>query len=315
MKEKFLWGGIAAIILSWALNYAYFQAQQLDEPIFLEHYYETYIENEGQLTFYYLTNKLNPHEVVSVSIDGLDGVGVYHGENDGFFMWEEQSELKFEQEYSHHYLKAVTLQFHKDILPLNDSRSTFSFERMDVFFDNGSSISAELGKVILHPFDVLEQVAFDVRMSSGSDQHRSEAMVTKEAVVIEDIVIPFGDDLAGQVFVKADIDQERLKELERVMQGGDFPVWADEEMEAEWDRTTAISIDEGLLPLEMGANEWLNIKMFFNPERASYFEFSIKMEGLTASGIPFVHYVPVTDHPNLDQKAIDRIIAGKDGGK
>jgi hypothetical protein len=39
------------------------------------------------------------------------------------------------------------------------------------------------------------------------------------------------------------------------------------------------------------------------------------MEGITESGKPFVHYARIIDSPYLDQKAIDRLIAEKEGGK
>jgi hypothetical protein len=315
LKEKYLWGGIVAIILSWALNYTYFKAQQLDEPIFLEHYYETYIHGESQLTFYYLTNKQNPAEVVSVSVDGLEGVTVYDWES-GFSMWEEQPSIRYEQEYRHHYLKSVTLQFQEDSLPQLDLDSSFSFEKMEVFFNNGSSMSADIGHVNFYSNEDFDQGAFNSIMSSSSNQHRSEeAMVTKEALIIEKISVPFTEELSELVSVKLDFNQEKLKELEKLNQGGDISNWVDADRDVKWEETSGISIDEGLLPLELEDNEWLNLKLFFNPERSSYFEFAIKMEGKTESGKPFVHHSHIIDQPYFDQMEIDRLIAEKEGGK
>ena len=57
MKEKILWVGLIFVMISWVGNYLYFQSKQLEHPIFLDHYYEVYLQDETYLTFYYLSNE------------------------------------------------------------------------------------------------------------------------------------------------------------------------------------------------------------------------------------------------------------------
>jgi hypothetical protein len=316
VKERFLWAGLLLIFLSWIGNYAYFQSKQLDHPIFLEHFYEGLIGEEISFTFYYLTNKQAPAEVTHVQIDGVDMVNVLN-DGQGFGVWQNTSRPTYVQEFRHHYLKSVTLQFNKDFIQLNDSEPSLSFETMEVFFNNNqSSIVAEIGKVNLYRDDRQTDV-FDSRMSSSSNQHRSEeAMVTREPIAIEEISTPFPEELAGEVAVKVDLDQERLKELEPVKHGGEMPAWLEENRERKWEDTPGVPIEEkALFPIKLNANEWMHLYMYFNPERTSYFEFGIHIKGKTESGNTFEQIAPIIDHPYLGQQDIDEIIAERGGGQ
>lgn len=314
MKERFLWAGIVLVFLSWIGNYVYYQSKQLDQPIFLEHFYQGVISEEKSFTFYYLTNKQDPAEVTHVQIDGVDMVNVLN-DGQGFGMWQDSSQPIFVQEFRHHYLKSVTLQFNKDFVQLNETKPSLSFETMEVFFNNNqSTIVAEIGKVNLYQ-DNSQTHVFDSRMSSSSNQHRSEeAMVTREPITIEEISIPFPKQLAGEVAVKVDLDQERLNELEPVKHGGEIPEWFEENRERKWEETPGVSIEEKkLFPIYLNENEWMHLYMYFHPEHTSYFEFGIQIKGKNDSGEPFEQIAPIIDHPSLEQEDIDEIIAGKGG--
>lgn len=311
MKEKFLWIGMIVTFISWGFNYAYYHSQQLTQPIFLEHYYERHVNEEERLTFYYLTNKENPASVVSISIDGIEGINVY---NDGYgaFMFDDTGST-YVQEFRHHYLKSVTVELPNDPLLMGDSASVIAFDEMEVFFNNQSSILADIGKVRLYPKDLTQSV-FDFRMSSGSNQHRSEEeIVTKEPLTIEHIHIPFSDELVNEIAVKVSFNQGELSKIEEIRGGGKVPPWFKEDWHGKWEDIPGYSIEEKLFPIKLETNEWIGMQMFFNPERDSYFEFNIDIEGVTEAGIPFVYHSPIIDQPYLDQKAINRIIAEKEG--
>lgn len=315
MKEKLLWSGIILILISWALNYAFFQSKQLAEPIFLDHYYIGYQDEMQSFTFYYLTNKQDPHEVTHVQIDGIDSVFV-RNDDQGYGFWHDSSEITFDREYRHHYLKSVTLEFNQEDIPLNEPGSSFSFEKMEVFFTNQPSIVADVGMVSFYrAYD--QETVFESRMSSGSNQHRSEeAMVSKEPVIIEDISVPFPEEIAEDIAVKVNFDQERLKELEVLKTSGSLPRWLEESRELEWEKTPGILIEtEDVYPIKLNANEWLQLYMYFNPKRTSYFEFSVLIKGKSESGETIEYLSPMMDQPDLEQQDIDMIIAGKEGGK
>ncbi|MBY0098592.1 hypothetical protein [Mesobacillus maritimus] len=315
MKERFLWAGILMIVLSWLGNYAYFQSKQLDQPIFLDHFYEDILWEGKSFTFYYLTNKREPAEVTHVQIDGVEIVNVLN-DGHGFGEWQNSSEDSFVQEYRHHYLKSVTLEFNKEYIQLNQTEPILSFETMEVFFNNQSSIIADVGIVNLYREDMQLHV-LDSQVSSSNNQHRSEeALVTREAISIDEISIPFPEKLAGEVAVKVDFEQDRLKELESVRYGGEIPAWFDENLEWEWEAVPGVPIEENeLFPVNLNENEWMHLSMYYNPDRTSYFEFGIHIKGKSASGHTFEQIAPIIDHPYLGQQDIDDIIAEKEGGQ
>ncbi|MCM3670622.1 hypothetical protein M3181_16790 [Mesobacillus maritimus] len=307
MSKKVLWLGIASILLSWVLNYAYYQSNQLDSPIFLDHYYEVNTAYDEQpLTFYYLTNKENPAEVQYVTIDGID-FEVYPVGNHSFW---EGSEPSYEQSFRHQYLKSVTLEFNENILALKEQGNSFSFERMEVFFNDQSSIVADIGKVNFYRTE--DSDVFDSRMSSSSNQHWShEAMLTREPITIEQISVPF--DLNKEVAIKVETNQQRLEELENLSHKGEIPEWIEEEQELKWEEKSGALSTEDIFPFKLGKGEWVSLNMYFNPNRTSYYQFGIKMEGKTEKGETFINYSPINDQPYLNQQQVDKIIAEKVG--
>ncbi|MEH7225253.1 hypothetical protein V7112_15700 [Bacillus sp. JJ1566] len=307
MKVKIFWVSILVIILSFIGNYLYFQSKQLDAPLFLEHFYEITMneEDETTLTFYYLTNKSDTSTANYVMINGIE---TYPVSND-FFMWNSQTP-QFEQEFTHHYLKAVTVT-----IPTIEGDNPFSFSDMEVHFSDGKTIQADIGEVILHKRTENPNV-FEFKMSSSSNQHLADSlMVTNQAIAIEKVEIPFAEDLTDHVLLKVDRDQEKLRELEKPMEDSDYPEWFEEERNKEWKKLPGVLLSEDLLPLNIEQNEYIRFFMQFDSERDSYFYFSIKLVGKTDSGEAFVSELPIVDHPYLDQKAINRIIKSKIGGE
>jgi hypothetical protein len=311
LKEKVLWVGIILVLLSWAGNYYYFQSKQLEHPIFLDHFYETYLQDETYLTFYYLSNKRDNSEVSYVLIDDVEAYPVSF---DGFTMWTTNTP-RFEQEFSHQYIKSVRIQLPQLDLPIiKGSDDVWSFENIHVVFSDGETLTTDIGKVNVYG-KLPDDEVFESRMSSGSSNHRStESMVAIKELSVEGVNIPFSKDLAQDVYVKLNMDQEKLRKLEKVYQGGNPPNWVEEDQNIEWNELDGVSVKEDIFPLRLGKGDWMQISMQFNPERKSYFEFGVEIYGTTAEGESFIRKSPIIDHPYLTQKDIDEIISEKQGG-
>ncbi|MFS0821894.1 hypothetical protein [Bacillus sp. 1P02SD] len=308
MKGKIFWASILIITLSYIGNYIYFHTKQLDAPIFLEHFYELTMneEDETTLPFYYLTNKSDQSNVNFIRIDGVEA----YADSNGNFMWESQAP-QFEQEYTHHYLKAVNVSFPSEY----EGDSPLSFSEIEVHFSDGKTVQANIGKVTLHKRMENPNV-LETRISSSSNQHREEkSMVALQPITIEKIEIPFASDLSDDILMKVDLEQKRLGELEKLMTGANPPDWFDEERDKEWSDLPGVLLNDNLLPLHLKQNEWIRFLMQFNPERDSYYQFSIKLFGKTESGEEFVRELPINDQLDLDQKTINRIIKAKESGE
>ncbi|MFT4415059.1 hypothetical protein ACLM5H_14455 [Fredinandcohnia humi] len=310
MKVRTFWGSILIIILSYIGNYLFFESKQLAAPLFLDHYYETSINIEGDnhLPFYYLANKSDFSTVSHVDINGET---FYPLSTQYFNMWDTNTP-QYEQEFTHHYLKAVTLSIPsvniQDNIP-------FEFSNMIVHFSDGKTIQADIGNVILHKSNPKPQV-LETRYSGSSNQHReTKSFITLQPITIEDITVPFPEEIADEVLVKVDLNQERLSELEELMTGAEPPNWLTEGRDKKWSSLPGVLIHDELFPFSLKQSEWILLLMKYNPTRNSYFTFSVKIIGKTESGEPFILEAPISDAPSLDQKKINNIIKTKKSGE
>ncbi|MFS0864351.1 hypothetical protein [Fredinandcohnia sp. 179-A 10B2 NHS] len=306
MRGSIFWIGISIIILSWIGNYIFFQSKQLDTPLFLEHYYETSIneEDEIHLPFYYITNKSDSSTVSYVNINGE----VVYPEPDAFNMWDTDANTpQFEQEFTHHYLKSVLLTF-----PILPGDELWKFSGMDVHFSDGKTVHADIGQVIMKKTESTP-IVFETRMSGSDSDHLSQqTLLTTQPITINKIEVPF-EELSQDVLLKIDREQERLSELETLRSNGDFPSWYHDDWNKEWKDLPGKPVED-LLPLSMDKDEWIRLFMQFDSERASYYQFSIKMVGKTDSGETFINEMPIIDHPGLTQQKITNLIESKKSG-
>lgn len=311
LKEKIFWAGIVLVLLSWIGNYLYFQSKQLNKPIFLEHYYETYVEDSAELTFYYLANKTDTAEVSIVSIDGLEA---YPVSTSGFSMWSSSHTPSYVQEYAHHYLKSLTLQLTPSLLSVDTpTKEDWRFNEMTVTFTNGQTITANIGEVHLyHQFPSTD--VFDIRSSGGSNHHLHNvlAYITRP-VTIEEMTIPF-KEVVDDVYMKMNLKQSQLNELEHLINDENAPNWFLSEKNLDWDSFKGIPIQEELFPLALEENDWVEVYTLLNPNRQTFLDFSINIVGTTKDGEPFISTFPFIDHPSLTQQAVNEIIAEKQGG-
>ena len=146
MKARFFWVALSLIGISWTLNSFYAHSKQLDEPIFLNHYIETTMQENTYLTFYYLTNKNDTSHVSFVNMGTVGGYIV----GDHFFYTPNLLDLN-EQTFTHHVLRSIQVEFNSSDFETAVRDGDFSFDEMDVFFTDGREMTVPIGQVIVHP--------------------------------------------------------------------------------------------------------------------------------------------------------------------
>jgi hypothetical protein len=244
----------------------------------------------------------------------VDGVDVeLYPVSDGFWS---PNLPRFEQEFSHQYLKSVRLKLPTAFLPIEqDSEDVWSFEEISFIFSNGEKVSSVIGKVNVYG-KLPGSDTFETRVSSSSNHHRSDkTLVATKPVTIEVITVPFAEQIANDVDVKVVLDQEKLKELDVLKNGGEAPEWFEQERNLEWSEIKGVSIKEEIFPFHLDQNDWMQLSMRFNPDRRSYFEFGVSISGTTDAGETFLRKTPIIDHPYLTEQVIDDIISEKEGGR
>lgn len=319
MKVRYFWIGLAIVICSWLGNFIYFQSKQLAQPIFFDHYYETYIPEEDTLKFklYYLGNKMNPSDA-EVNYAVIDGITAYPVSNEGMWRWSQNDPyIQYEQEYIHHYLKSVTLEIHPFDLPIQQGTDDiWSFEEIQVTFKNGQTVEADIGEVIVYgkfsPPTMMEE-----RYGSGSNQYYHDSyMKILQSLTIEEISIPFEDEIGGNLLLKLGLDKDILNSLDdsAFSPSVSHDWYKENKLNMKDDEKSAITVYDGLFPIHLNEDDLLKLFIRLNPEHRSYYYFDIRIEGTTDNGETFVHKKPIIDMPYFTQRTINEIIAEKQGG-
>lgn len=286
MRERFLWIGISLIVLSTAGNYLFFQSKQLDEPIFLKHYYSQELESQDQegnieWTFHYLTNKQNPKTVQSTEVDGITG---YPAQDQGITFWEEgEPQINFEQEYNHHYLVPVTIEIPAEQIPMdNDS---WSFESMHVTFSDQTDMNTKIGKIGLIDEAVSEDVFESSSASSSNDGEVITTLNVSKPIDVEEISVPFSDEIGDEMAINIGEVNGKKHDIS----------------------------EEGVFPISFQEGESLRIQSQFSPNSSIYVDVEMGIKGETEDGDLFTRGFYVNDQPYFTQKEILDIIAEKAG--
>ncbi|KGR77243.1 hypothetical protein [Ureibacillus manganicus] len=314
MKDRYIWIAFFIVILSMFGNYLYFQSKQLEHPIFLEHYYETYAQEGYYLRFYYLSNKSEPVEVSHVLIDG---VTVYPSNNHGHQMWSNQNySPNYEQEFTHHYLQRVTFS-----LPEQESAQKFStndvwtFNEMQVTFTNGQTIDTNIGEVkVYHERTDTSSIVsrFNSRIKNDNDGYYT--MFTKP-LNIESITIPFGEKVSRDVLLRVKLNSNNTIKLDDTNAPSNLPLWYHEKFDIEVsDNEVVYILGENLYPFHIDTSDWFKLYIRYNPNNKNYYDFDVKINGTTDEGKSFEYRILTEDRAYLTQQDVNEILAEYQGG-
>ena len=314
MKDRYIWIAFFIVILSMFGNYLYFQSKQLEHPIFLEHYYETYAQEGYYLRFYYLSNKSEPVEVSHVLIDG---VTVYPSNNHGLQIWANQNYIpNYEQEFSHHYLQSVTFSLpEQDLAQKFATNDVWLFNEMQVTFTNGQTIDAKIGevKVYRNRTDTDSLVSrFNSRSKNDNDAYY---IMFSKPLNIESINIPFGEIASNDVLLRVKLDSKTKNHKSDENVNSYLPSWYDEKFDIEMSDSEFIYVlNSNLYPLHLDTSDMLKLYIRFNPDHKNYYDFNVTIHGTTIEGEQFEYRILTEDRAYLTQQDVNEILAEYQGG-
>lgn len=278
MKERLFWAALGLIVVSWTVNALYAQSKQLKEPIFLDHYIETAIDDHNYLTFYYLTNKNDRSRISHVRLGDLDG----YAQQD--FIYEDNSIYNVDT-YRHHVLRRVfvRLQNYETDIPtdllLND---------MVVYFSGGRQTTVPIGEVIIHPegYYVREELVLSQRSGrSGTDGITWQSFEAAESLAIEQISFPFNEPIEDRFNFSMN-GRQKDKNLESLG-----------------------------LPIHLDKDKRLTLQINLKTKSSvNLYAFPIHLAGTTEQGKPFVSFVHYYLDPYLTQADVNKIILEKTRG-
>ena len=187
MRERYFWAAIGLIAISWIANSLYAQSKQLKEPVFLDHYIETTMDDHNYITFYYLTNKNDRSQITYVELGELHG----YPQNDYFYTDPSPTNI---DTFTHHDLRSVTVQLNDFGVGRSDA---LTFNELTAYFADGvktTGITASIGEVIIHPkrYPILDESDALQQPSGGSSSDGSswDTFQASEPLAIEEISLP-----------------------------------------------------------------------------------------------------------------------------
>ncbi len=129
--------GVSFICLLWIANLLYFQFQQLDEPMFLEHYYELSAYDDIDIPIYYLVNNNEDIEISFIQIPQLGDIDIY-------------VENYKQNKYKYHTLKTSFIKLKGEEYKNAIAKEGFKITDLIVSFSNGDTKIVNIGQIFIY---------------------------------------------------------------------------------------------------------------------------------------------------------------------
>ncbi|MFC0189549.1 hypothetical protein ACFFJY_14690 [Fictibacillus aquaticus] len=293
MKPKHFYIAIMAAVIIWAGNYTYFEAAQLEKPVFLDHYYEMDFDSARFLAFYFITNKFDDTEIQSVELDGVEAYNYNEPDRD--------SQEKVVQEFQHQNLKTI-LVYLPSVPAEKYKNGTWQFENITVHYENGSRQTVPIGMVKINAQPrTISTKAFEFK-GSGSNQQRDVLKVRIiDNLSIKEISSPFLS-LENDTKIKVHHIHKQSENIQnplRIL------------LKTEWNKVPGKDKNDVLYPMQMKKNEWLGLYVQKGKKEMAFQKYELKIEGTTEDGENVESFMYVQFSPYLSEKDVQSIIALK----
>lgn len=207
---------LMVLVLLWVGNIFYFQRYQLDEPLFMKHYYSIQnIGNELSFDLYYLVNH---SEDVGVSRVHIPALGI-----DAYPAWDnERSRLQY------HKVKSARLEWDELTLASLDDHAKVT--EIEVEFTNGIRQLVDIGEIVIHR--VKADHPYLHSQSSGSSSDHTGFSIFREKELLKPIGVKHlppnldakvlsiqvnGQDIKGEIYPES-FDHKSFLEVKYAFQ-------------------------------------------------------------------------------------------------
>ncbi|MBX0356095.1 hypothetical protein [Halobacillus sp. Nhm2S1] len=293
MKGKTFLISLLIVAISWGGNLWFYQSKQLEEPVFLEHFYG----GIGMFELYYLTNRDDPARVMSVEFS--DGTTL-HAKSDYYAFQNENPAYgpDIQSRSSHYLLKSVVFDEQKMRELSVDHRG-----RATIHFNNGETTVADIGKVTSSEHREGNGIFRQQSSSSSSNGRSFRSYTVVEDLKIESMTSPFPE-----------VDEDLKKKLYTPSIGttgtpdGGGPRTHNKELNEEWSRVAGAPLEEVQFPIEMKRGDGIRLTMQEKPDAIRAYSYEIEMTGTTENGYPFTQPFYVTNDPQLTPEQMELLI-------
>lgn len=298
MKGRIFWTSLFLIGVSWVINSIYAHSKQLEEPIFLEHYIDTTLQETIHIPLYYLTNVNDSSSISYVTIDGFPNYVAQDHSFSGFGFNHHSEQHRNLQTFTHHAFRNVQLTLNMFELESLLQDGKYTFNEIEVFFNDGKNMTVQIGEITIYEDPSYHDLLDPLGGSSSSNGDSKTTYRVMEDLSIENIVFKHDDILHNYLFAKIDSEEQSITSNSSytgsTQDFEDFP---------------GIDIQNIELPYELKKDDILNIRTQFFPGFVGYVESTIQFSGTTKTGEKFTFSSWVmSQQPYLSQKDVNKMI-------
>ncbi|MEI4770725.1 hypothetical protein WAX74_13945 [Psychrobacillus sp. FJAT-51614] len=294
MRKNWFWGVISIILVSWVVNFIYFQSKQLEKPVMLNAYLDIPTRDYTNLSLHYITNKKDIIELQSLSIGDQS---FFNERNFIFPGFENPTAQSFKQEFTHHYLKEAMFSFGEEDIK-NFQEEIKNNNEVYATFTNGQTVPVNVSKLDFTPYKTSDEAFIKGSGYNYTGNSRAEFLHINVPVNMEAFELPKA--------IQQDIDIKLM-------------VWKDasehspiirEDASKEWENLNAPLYTEVKWPLQLNAGD--SIGIFFHTKEDSKDVKTISLiqdwTGEDADGNQIKHVINIISNPILTQDQVTAIV-------
>ncbi|SFK03409.1 hypothetical protein SAMN04487936_106232 [Halobacillus dabanensis] len=293
MNKKILMIALVVIVVSWGANLWYYQSKQLDEALFLKHYYA----EVDTFEIYYLMNKQDPKKVQSIEFS--DGTVMYPDyKNTGFPQDNPRMTFNVLSESTHYWMASAQFDT-KEV-----TRESIDHQGEAIItMDDGEMIVADIGTIITEEPPERSGVFKQDMSSGGSDGRSTQSYTVKERIKIEDISSPF-PELTDEMLIKIHHTASNGNRTTK----GHLPDWYEKERDLEWEKVAGVNLPAIDYPLIVEQGDHIRQTIQHNKDALNAYWFPLKVTGTMENGKDFVERFLVYNHPSFTSDQMDELV-------
>lgn len=186
--------GSIAIVLLFIVNIVYYMQLRIDEPVFLRHYYELYIQNGTFLNIYYISDSANEREIYRIEFPQMPEEFAYLSNNgmysEGFGKYERAK-------FAHYKFNNIMGTLYYDPETESENLESVVLDKAIIYYSNGEKQEVDIGKIILHKNYKHDSFIDNAYNSSSSDFTSSTGIRPTKDITIMSITSELDDETNG----------------------------------------------------------------------------------------------------------------------
>lgn len=295
MNQRKFFGVLSFIILGWIVAILYAGSQQLDKPVFLDHYIDEYQQDEIQVQFYYITNKRDQKAVNYIMLGDIPGyVDNYYDPM--------MQEIPYEQRFGHYEVRSIYATL--DLRGLDAIDEKMVFDKMRVHFSDGQFETVDVGEIIIHPTVHNEKKYLSQKVTAGGTNWTGYILDAEKKFSIEAVVprIPVNDSAQLRVQVLNPDDNIHGSRFYKVLEDG-------------VQNSQGINYEDVDYPIVLNEEDKLAVS-FINEGNYKYVLKSwVRVEGKDTEGLDVSFTTYLSQIPQLEKEDVETIIEQKREGQ